>query len=87
MISDYWEVVQKKTDILHRACPPHPPPPHYSQLFGFFCVRLDYDYMYSETDFTQEIKTKQQKSPFLLTACCCSVTKWLDSGIAEVSRT
>ena len=24
-----------------------------------------------------------QKSPFLLTSCCCSVTKWLDSGRAE----
>ena len=27
---------------------------------------------------------QQQELPFLLTACCCSVRKWSDSGIAEV---
>ena len=28
-----------------------------------------------------------QESPFLLTACCYSVTMWSDSGVAEALRT
>ena len=39
--------------------------------------------MCSDPDFTQEkvIFIQLQKSPLLLTAYCCSVTKRLDSGI------
>ena len=67
---------------------PHPP---YGQLFVIFLgVRLafEYDYMCSETNFTQEKShfyptTKITILPF---ACCCSVTKWSDSSIAEELR-
>ena len=45
----------------------------------FFGVRLtlEYDFMCWEADFTQEKNNfhPTKKSPFLLTACCCSVTK------------
>ena len=64
----------------------HPPlfPSAFCDFFGVF-LNLDYDYMCSETDFAQEkvIFIQLRKSPFLLTACCYSVTKSLDSGKAE----
>ena len=71
----------------------HLPPP-YSQHFvilfwhAFIKPSIEYDYyMCSETDFTQEIKRigvggKVGLLQVLLTACCCSVTKWSNSGIA-----
>ena len=53
----------------------------------FFGVRLtlEYDYMCSETDFTQANKRIEPCGKFglslvLLSACCCSVTKPSNSG-------
>ena len=40
----------------HKGGPPGPLPQPYDQLFVIFlsvCLTLDYDYMCSETDFTQ----------------------------------
>ena len=55
-------------------------------------ITLEYDYMCSETYFTREYKRiglgcKVGLLYFLLTACCCSVTKWSNSGIAGSLRT
>ena len=54
-------------------------------------LTLEYDYMCSETDFTQANKRIEPCGKFglslvLLTACCCSVTKRTNSGIAEALR-
>ena len=53
---------------------------------------LEYDYMCCETDFTREYKRigpgcKVGLLYFLLTACCCSVTKWSNSSRAGSLRT
>ena len=69
--------------------PPSPPPPLRSAFRHIFVVRLtsDIDYMCSETDFTPEKKTfsyNYYNLQFL--QYCCSVTKWLYSGVAEALK-
>ena len=67
--------------------------PYWQFCCDFFGVRLtlEYDYMCSETDFTQANKRIEPCGKFglslvLLTACCCSVTKRSNMGIAEALR-
>ena len=44
-------------------------------------------YVFWNGFYTTAIFIQLQKSPFLLTTCCCSVTNWSDSGNAEALRT
>ena len=62
-----------------------PPPPPYLQLFVIilgFRLTLDYDYIWSKIDFTQEkiIFIQLLETP-IPPNCCCSVTKWYSSGV------
>ena len=65
-----------------------PPQKSFLIFFRAFDLRL-WLYVLWNRFYTQKtlVFIQLRKSPFLLTACCCSVTKWSDSGIAEVLRT
>ena len=58
MLFPYWEVLKKNGIFTVRLTVRVEPPLPYGQLFVIFSggvrLTLDYDYMCSETDFTQE---------------------------------